>query len=62
MPSPSGVALVTGASTGIGRHLVQGLADSAGRLNILKALVQVADGFGTELIAEGVDCIPATAK
>ena len=39
----------------IDSFLVQGLADSAGRLNILKALVQVADGFGTELIAEGVE-------
>ena len=26
MPDPTGVALVTGASTGIGRHLVEGLA------------------------------------
>ncbi|MCD9097207.1 GGDEF domain-containing protein [Luteimonas fraxinea] len=41
----------------IDRFLVHGLADSAGRLNILKALVQVADGFGTELIAEGVERI-----
>lgn len=41
----------------IDRFLVQDLADSAGRLNILKALVQVADGFGTELIAEGVERI-----
>ncbi|PBJ84008.1 phosphodiesterase [Lysobacteraceae bacterium NML93-0399] len=39
----------------IDRFLVHDVADSAGRLNILKALVQVADGFGTELIAEGVE-------
>ncbi len=41
----------------IDRFLVQGLADSPGRLTILKALVQVAEGFGTELIAEGLERI-----
>lgn len=39
----------------IDRFLINGIADSAGRLAIVKALVEVAASFGTALIAEGVE-------
>lgn len=37
------------------RFLVHNIAESAGRLSIVKALVQVAESLGTDLIAEGVE-------
>ena len=39
----------------IDRCLVHGIAQSPGRLSIVKALVQVAESLGTELVAEGVE-------
>lgn len=39
----------------IDRFLINGVADSAGRLAIVKALVEVAASLGTDLIAEGVE-------
>lgn len=37
------------------RYLVHAIADSPGRLGIVKALVQVAENLGADLIAEGVE-------
>lgn len=37
------------------RYLVHRIHESAGRLSIVKALVQVAESLGTELVAEGVE-------
>ncbi|SEL65108.1 diguanylate cyclase/phosphodiesterase [Pseudoxanthomonas sp. GM95] len=37
------------------RYLVHRIAESGGRLSIVKALVQVAESLGTELVAEGVE-------
>ncbi|MDR7070984.1 EAL domain-containing protein (putative c-di-GMP-specific phosphodiesterase class I)/GGDEF domain-containing protein [Pseudoxanthomonas japonensis] len=39
----------------IDRYLVHQIAQSPGRLSIVRALVQVADSLGTDLIAEGVE-------
>jgi diguanylate cyclase (GGDEF)-like protein len=39
----------------IDRYLIHEIAQSPGRLSIVRALVQVADSLGTELIAEGVE-------
>ena len=41
----------------IDRYLVHDIAQSPGRLSIVRALVQVADSLGTDLIAEGVERI-----
>ncbi len=41
----------------IDRYLVDGLSESPGKLAVVRALVQVADSYGTELIAEGVERI-----
>ena len=37
------------------RYLIDGISRSPGRLSIVKALVQVADSLGTDLIAEGIE-------
>jgi len=37
------------------KYLIHHIADSQGRLSIVKALVSVAESLGTELIAEGVE-------
>lgn len=37
------------------RYLIDGISRSPGRLSIVKALVQVADDLGTDLIAEGIE-------
>lgn len=37
------------------RYLVDGVSRSPGRLSIVRALVQIADDLGTELIAEGIE-------
>ena len=39
----------------IDRYLIHEIAQSPGRLSIVRALVQVADSLGTDLIAEGVE-------
>ena len=39
----------------IDRFLIDGIASSAGRLAIVKALVEVAEALGTELVAEGIE-------
>lgn len=39
----------------IDRFLIHEVADSPERLNVLKALIQVAEGYGTRLIAEGIE-------
>ena len=39
----------------IDRYLVHDIAQSPGRLSIVRALVQVAESLGTELVAEGVE-------
>ncbi|MFT3668748.1 MAG: EAL domain-containing protein [Pseudoxanthomonas sp.] len=39
----------------IDRYLVHEIAESPGRLSIVRALVQVAESLGTDLIAEGVE-------
>lgn len=39
----------------IDRFLIDGIAASAGRLAIVKALVEVAAALGTELVAEGIE-------
>ncbi len=37
------------------RYLIHHIADSPGRLSIVRALAQVADSLGAELVAEGVE-------
>lgn len=39
----------------IDRYLIHEIAESPGRLSIVRALVQVAESLGTDLIAEGVE-------
>ena len=39
----------------IDRYLIDGIADSAGKLAIVKALITVADATGADLIAEGIE-------
>ncbi|RBY83220.1 SDR family oxidoreductase [Blastococcus sp. TF02A-30] len=60
---PSGVALVTGASTGIGRHLVEGLARrgmavaglARGEERLRTAMVEVAEATGGRTLAVAAD-------
>lgn len=39
----------------IDRYLIDGIAHSAGKLSIVKALITVAEATGSELIAEGIE-------
>lgn len=39
----------------IDRYLIDGIADSAGKLAIVKALLNVAEATGAEMIAEGIE-------
>lgn len=39
----------------IDRYLIDGIANSAGKLSIVRALITVADTTGAELIAEGIE-------
>jgi len=39
----------------IDRYLIDGIANSAGKLTIVKALIAVAEATGAELIAEGIE-------
>lgn len=41
----------------IDRYLVDGIADSAGKLSIVRALIGVAEATGAELVAEGLERI-----
>ena len=69
MPELSGVALVTGASSGIGRHLVEGLvargmavagmARSEDRLTA--AMTEVADATGARTLAVAADVTDRTS-
>lgn len=40
----------------IDRYLIDGIAHSAGKLSIVKALLAVAEATGADLIAEGIEC------
>src|SRR5438067_10782380 len=59
----SGVALVTGASTGIGRHLVEGLAArgmavaglARGEERLTAAMAEVAEATGGRTLAVAAD-------
>ncbi|WP_346623454.1 SDR family oxidoreductase [Blastococcus montanus] len=63
MPELTGVALVTGASTGIGRHLVEGLAArgmavaglARGEERLRAAMAEVADATGARTLAVTAD-------
>lgn len=61
MSAPGGVALVTGASRGIGREIALGLADAGFTLGLLARNQAALDSTAAQVRARGVEALVVTA-